>query len=172
MRERVGPCLAGLLTCRNAALKRTGSALVCGADYYENLLTQDSQEDSDRTPDIYSSPIECFPLGTEVVFNSSLLSFPPPPTIRTLLVCTHLITQFFLAAGSPQQFHRHGHRKPIYRYCRPGKRFKIYIFTCFYHCWWPAGELSCSDLFLFHRLRQRSNNGLIATVSKTQLATV
>ncbi|XP_075906332.1 interferon regulatory factor 7 [Nelusetta ayraudi] len=33
--------------------------------YYENLRTQDSQEDSDRTPDIYSTPSECFPLGIE-----------------------------------------------------------------------------------------------------------
>lgn len=39
--------------------------------YYENLRTQDSQEDSDRTPDIYSSPIECFPLGIEQNFLSN-----------------------------------------------------------------------------------------------------
>uniref|UniRef100_A0A3Q3WXV3 IRF tryptophan pentad repeat domain-containing protein n=1 Tax=Mola mola TaxID=94237 RepID=A0A3Q3WXV3_MOLML len=31
----------------------------------ENLPTQHSQEDADMTPDIYSSPIECFPLGPE-----------------------------------------------------------------------------------------------------------
>lgn len=39
------------------------------ADNYESLPTQDSQEDSDMTPDTYSSPVECFPLGTEVQYS-------------------------------------------------------------------------------------------------------
>lgn len=59
--------------------KRNGSVLVCRADCYENLPTQDSQEDSDLTPDIYSSPIDCFPLGTEVVqLKPTFISSPPP----------------------------------------------------------------------------------------------
>lgn len=73
--------------------KRNGSVLVCHADYYENPRTQDSQEESDLTPDIYSSPIECFPFGTEVVFNST--PPPPHPPINNVLVFDSLNNNVF-----------------------------------------------------------------------------
>ncbi|XP_041794362.1 interferon regulatory factor 7 [Chelmon rostratus] len=38
---------------------------IINTEHNEGPPTQDSQEDSDMTPDIYSYPIECFPSGTE-----------------------------------------------------------------------------------------------------------
>ncbi|XP_068458423.1 interferon regulatory factor 7 isoform X2 [Clinocottus analis] len=41
---------------------------------YESLPTQDSQEDSVMTPDIYSSPVECFPSGNEHNLLNNLMA--------------------------------------------------------------------------------------------------